>query len=85
MPLDIEAIAANPVQADEGTIELLTKVFGEAGTVTLDKAVSCAMPLAEDIDWIVEFGWTNHGQEAGLWELVDKALTGGRDGHLFCL
>jgi hypothetical protein len=29
MPLDIEAIAANPVQADEGTIELLTKVLGE--------------------------------------------------------
>ena len=66
MPLDIEAIPANPVQADEGTIELLTKVLGEAGTVTLDKAVSCAMPLAENIDWIVEFGWTDHGQEAGL-------------------
>jgi hypothetical protein len=66
MPLDIEVIPANPVQADEWTVELLTKVVGESGAVTLDKAVSCAMPLAENIDWIVKFGWTDHGQEAGL-------------------
>ena len=66
MPLDIEVISANPVQADEWMVELLTKVFGESGAVTLDKAVSCAMPLAENIDWIVEFSWTDHGQEAGL-------------------
>jgi hypothetical protein len=64
--LSLNTSGDNAINVDEGTIELLTKVLGEAGPATLDKAVSCAMPLAEIIDWIVEFGWTDRGQEAGL-------------------
>lgn len=35
MPLDIEPVAADPVDAGEGSIEFFAKVFGEAGSVTL--------------------------------------------------
>ena len=56
VPLDIEAIPGDPVQPHEGAIELLIHRLGEAGTVALDKAVSCAMSVAENIDWIVGFG-----------------------------
>jgi hypothetical protein len=53
-PLDIESVAGEPVEASEGSIELLAEIFWEAGAVALDEAVFCAAPLAADIDWIIE-------------------------------
>ena len=54
MPLDVESVAADPVEAREGGIELLVEIFLEAGTVALDKAILGAVPFTDDIDGIVE-------------------------------
>src|ERR1700677_4616750 len=54
MPLDVEAVGADPVEASEGRVELLAEIFREAGAVALDEAILGAMPFAEDIDGIVE-------------------------------
>lgn len=50
MPLNVEAIGAGPVEADEWCVELFTEVFRESGTVALDKAIAGALPFALDID-----------------------------------
>ena len=54
MPLDVEAVGADPVEASEGRVELLAEIFREAGAVALDEAILGAVPFAEDIDGIVE-------------------------------
>ena len=54
MPLDVEAVGADPVEASEGRVELLAEIFREARAVALDEAILGAMPFAEDIDGIVE-------------------------------
>ncbi len=36
VPLDIEAVAGDPVEAGEGGIELLAEIFRETGAVALD-------------------------------------------------
>jgi hypothetical protein len=54
MPLDVEAVGADPAEASEGRVELLAEIFREAGAVAVDEAILGAMPFAEDIDGIVE-------------------------------
>jgi hypothetical protein len=54
VPLDVEAVGADPVEASERRVELLAEIFREAGAVALDEAILGAMPFAEDIDGIVE-------------------------------
>ncbi|MBB4198741.1 hypothetical protein GGD83_002545, partial [Rhodoblastus sphagnicola] len=53
MPLDVEAIAADPVQARERSIELLAKVVLESGAIANDEAIVGSASLAEDVDGIV--------------------------------
>jgi hypothetical protein len=50
MPLDIEAVAAQPVEAREWAVELFTQVLWEPGSVALDEPVAVPLPLAEDVD-----------------------------------
>ena len=72
MPLNVEAVGADPVEASEGRVELLAEIFREAGAVALDEAILGAMPFAEDIDGIVELrrpDWT--AWETRLQEFVD--------------
>src|SRR5450755_1467643 len=54
MPLDIEAVAAYPVQASERGIEFFTQGLRLTGSITLDEPIAVPMPFAEDIDWVVE-------------------------------
>ena len=54
MPLDVEAVTTDPVEAGEGSIELLAEIFREAGAIALDEAVIGTVPFADDIDGIVE-------------------------------
>ena len=54
MPLDVEAVGADPVEASEGGVELLAESFREAGAVALDELILGAVPFAGDIDGIVE-------------------------------
>lgn len=83
MPLEVEAIAADPVEAGEGRIKLFAEILGEAGAVALNEAILGAMPLAEYVDGIVELRWPDGGQEAGLQEVVDQVLAGGRHRRFF--
>ena len=46
MPLNVEAVGADPVEASEGRVELLAEIFREAGAVALDEAMPGAMPFA---------------------------------------
>ena len=64
MPLDVEAVAAYPVEAGEGCIELFAEVIREAGAIALDKSIFGAVPFAEDIDGIVEL--RRLGSRAGI-------------------
>jgi len=43
MPLNVEAVGADPVEASEGRVELLAEIFREAGAVALDKAILGAL------------------------------------------
>ena len=61
VPLDIETVSSDPAQGCEGTIEFLIQRVGKTGTVALDKTISCAVPLAVNVDRIVELGWLNNG------------------------
>lgn len=79
MPLDVEAIGADPIKADEWSVELFAEVFRESGSVALDKAVAWALPFALDVDAVVERGGINGRQEAWLQYLVDEPLTRGGD------
>jgi hypothetical protein len=48
VPLEVEAIAANPVEAGEGRVKLFAEILQEAGAVALNEAILGAVPLAED-------------------------------------
>jgi hypothetical protein len=39
MPLVVDSVGSDPVEASEGRIELLAKSFRQAGTVALDEAI----------------------------------------------
>ena len=60
VPLDIETVSRDPVQGCKGTIELLIQRLGKTGTVALDETISCATPLAVDVNRIVELGWSDN-------------------------
>src|SRR5258708_30991944 len=79
MPLEIEAVAADPVETGEGRVKIFAEILRETGAVALNEAILGAVPLAEDIDGIVELRRPDGGQEAGLQEVVDQLLAGG--GH----
>ena len=78
VPPDVEAIAADPVEAGERGVELFTEILREAGAVALNEAIFGAMPLSLDIDGIVELRRPDDGQETGLQEVIDQLLAGGR-------
>jgi len=84
VPLDIEAVAADPVEAGEGGVELLAEILRETGAVALNEAILGAVPLSQDIDGIVELRRPDGGQETGLQEVVDQVLAGGRHRRFFC-
>jgi hypothetical protein len=54
MPLDIEAVAAYPVQASERGVEFFAQGLRLTGSIALDEPIAVSMPSAEDIDWVVE-------------------------------
>lgn len=54
VPLDVEAIVADPVEASKGSVELLAEILREAGAVALNEAILGAVPLSQDVDGIVE-------------------------------
>ncbi len=84
VPLDMEAVATDPVEAGEGSVELFTEIFGVTGAVALDEAVLGTVPLSEDIDRIVELRRSDGRQEARLQEVVDQALAGGSHRRFLC-
>ena len=84
VPLDVEAIAADPVEASERRVELFAAILREAGAVALNEAILGAVPLSEDIDRVIELRRPDSGQEAGLQEVTDQLLAGDRDRCLVC-
>ena len=54
MPLDIETVAADPVQASERGVEFFAQGLWLTGSIALDEPIAVSMPFAEDIDRIVE-------------------------------
>ena len=76
VPLDVETVAADPVEAGEGGVELFAEILREAGAVALNEAIFGAVPLSQDIDGIVELRRPDGGQEAGLQKVVDQVLAG---------
>ena len=66
VPLDVEAIAADPVEAGERGVELFAAILREAGAVALNETIFGAVPFSQDIDGIVELRRPDSGQEAGL-------------------
>jgi hypothetical protein len=54
VPLEVEAITADPVEAGEGRVKFFAQILRETGAVALNEAILGAVPLAEDIDGIVE-------------------------------
>ena len=84
MPLEVEAVAADPVETGEGRVKLFAEILRETGAVALNEAILGAVPLAEDIDGIVELRRPDGGQEAGLQEVVDQVLAGGGYRRFFC-
>lgn len=85
IPLDVEAIVADPVEADEGGVELFAEVFRESGSVALDEAIAGSLPLALDIDTVVEHVGGYGRQEPRLQDLVDEPLASGGDTRLLSL
>ena len=84
VPLEVEAITADPVEAGEGRVKLFTGILRETGAIALNEAILGAVPLAEDIDGIVELRRPDGGQEAGFQEAVDQVQAGGRHRRFFC-
>jgi len=84
VPLEVVAITAGPVEAGEGRVKLLAQILRETGAVASNEAILGAVPLAEDIDGIVELRRPDGGQEAGLQEVIDQVLAGGRHHRFFC-
>src|SRR6266852_6510311 len=85
MPLEIEAVAAYPVQASERSIEFFAQGLRLTGSIALDEPIAVSMPFAEDIDWVVELSGADCRQESRLQHLVDKPLTFGRDDDLLSI
>ena len=50
MPLEVEAVAADPVETGEGRVKLFAEILRETGAVALNEAILGAVPLAGDID-----------------------------------
>lgn len=84
VPLDVEAIATDPVEAGEGGVEFFAEILREAGAVALNEAIFGAEPLSQDIDGVIELRRPDGGQEAGLQEVVDQLLAGGCHRRFFC-
>ena len=84
MPLEVEAVSADPVETGEGRVKLFAEILRETGAVALNEAILGAVPLAKYIDGIVELRRPDGGQEAGLQEVVDQVLTGGGHRRFFC-
>ena len=84
VPLDVEAIAADPIEASEWGVELFAEIPRKAGAVALNEPIFGAVPLSQDIDGVVELRRPDGGQEAGLQEVVDQLLTGGRHRRFVC-
>ena len=74
VPLNVEPIWADPVEAGEGCVELVIEVFGEARAVALVEAILGAMPRSEDVDRVVERRRSDGWQEPWLEELLDQPL-----------
>ncbi len=83
MPLEIESVAANPVQASERRVKFFAYGLWLTGSIALDEPIAVSMPFAEDIDWVVELSGVDGRQESRLQHLVDKPLTCDRDDCLF--
>ena len=83
VPLDVETVAADPIEADKGGVELFTDIFREAGTVSLNEPMLGAVPFANNVDGIVEFSGSYGRQEAGLIEVLDKVLARRGNRRLF--
>ena len=66
VPLDVEAVAADPVEACERGVELLAEILREAGAVALNEAIFGAVPLSQDIDGVVELRRPDGREEARL-------------------
>ena len=45
VPLDFEAVAADPVEAGERGVELLAEILWKAGAVALNEAIFGAVPF----------------------------------------
>ena len=54
MPLEIESVAANPVQASERRVKFFAQGLWLTGSIALDEPIAVSMPFAEDVDWVVE-------------------------------
>ena len=78
VPLDVEAIAADPIEASEWGVELFAEIPRKAGAVALNEPIFGAVPLSQDIDRVVKLRQPDRGQEVGLQEVVDQLLAGGR-------
>jgi hypothetical protein len=59
-------------------------VFVKPGSIALKEAVFRTVPFTLDIDWIIELGRGDDGQEAWLQHSVDELLACCRDGGFLC-
>jgi hypothetical protein len=66
MPLDIEAVAAYPVQASERSVEFFGQGLWLIGSIATDESVAVSMPFAEVIEWVVEPSGADCRQESRL-------------------
>ena len=83
VPLKVEAIAVDPVEAGKGRVELFASILRKARAVALNETILGAVPLAEYIDGIIELRRPDGGQEAGLQEVVDQVLPGHHQRRFF--
>lgn len=84
VPLDVEAIAADPVETGERGVELFAEILREAGAIALNEAIFGTVPFSQDVDGVVELRRPDSGQETGLQEVVDQLLAGGRHRRVIC-
>jgi len=66
VPLDVEAVATDPIEASEGGVELFAEILREAGAVALNEAIFGAVPFSQDIDGVVELRRPDSGRKRGL-------------------
>ncbi len=66
MPLNVEAVGADPIEASERRIELFAGIVREAGSIALYEAIFGAMPFAENVDGIVELGRLDRRYASGM-------------------